>query len=153
MDQIKSTLSSLFVLRPHPFFCNCHPSSYCYFNILAEFAASGQAVLRLLPVSGGNFAGSFAAELPALTWEALARGAGQLSPLQRAAVAGAAVHLCLFLEADLPAFEATRAAWDDRAWDAAQEAAELAQVSLGSAWPAGWPGDPTLSLPCFFLNN
>lgn len=50
--------------------------------------------------------------------------------------------------ADLPAFEAARAAWGDQAPDAAQEAAELAQVSLGSAWPAGWPGDPTLSLPC-----
>ena len=77
-----------------------------YGNILREFAASGQRRLRLLPVSGGIFAGPFAAEVPALTWEALQLGFGRLSLAERRAVQRRAVDLCLFDHADLARFRA-----------------------------------------------
>ena len=78
-----------------------------YEGIFREFAACGQpGPLRLLPVSGGIFAGPFAAEVPALTREAVGRGLAALSPEDRARVVAGPVDLCIFAAADLPRFEA-----------------------------------------------
>ena len=57
-----------------------------YENVLREFAASGQRRLRLLPISSGIFAGPMAAEIPALTWEALQLGFDALDPVAQVAV-------------------------------------------------------------------
>ena len=72
--------------------------AFTYRSILAEFAASGQATLRLVPVSAvGALAGSFGgAEAPAMAREALEAGFAGLGPQQRARLLTAAeVHLCL----------------------------------------------------------
>ena len=75
-----------------------------YANVLAEFVACGQRVLRLPPVSGGNFSGKFAPEVAALTWEALERGYAQLPLASQFALAHKEVHLCIFAEAELESF-------------------------------------------------
>ena len=77
-----------------------------YANILLQFVGSGRRVLRLLPVSGGIFAGPYAGELPVLTLEGLAGGFAQLPEQAQAALRGGAVevNLCVFAEVELSGF-------------------------------------------------
>lgn len=73
--------------------------SECYRNILAAFAGhAGLRCLRLLPVSGGIFSGSYAPEMPAITAEALANAFACLSDgVQRRLLHSAtSVELCVF---------------------------------------------------------
>lgn len=77
-----------------------------YKNTLQEFVVSGQPSLRLLPVSGGIHAGGFASEIPALTWDALELGFGQLGIGEQLAVQARQVELCVFAEMELPLFHA-----------------------------------------------
>ena len=66
--------------------------------------SSAVTELRLPPVSGGAWAGPFLAEMPHLTFEALAAGFAMLRPRQQAAVAASKVTLCLAGAGDLAAF-------------------------------------------------
>jgi len=78
-----------------------------YRNILREFVASGQPILRLLPMSGGIYCGDFAGEIAALTFEALQRGHGLLLSSETTALANdKQLGLCVFMEDELGAFVA-----------------------------------------------
>jgi hypothetical protein len=57
-----------------------------YRNILAEFVSCGLPLLRLLPVSGGIFAGAFKDYMPTLTFEALQLGFTLLTSEHRTAL-------------------------------------------------------------------
>jgi len=78
-----------------------------YKNVLCEFhaAASGEGgptQLRLLPISGGIFAGPFADEIAPLTMDALGAAAAELPPEVSAhilAPASPPLLLCVFLRA------------------------------------------------------
>jgi hypothetical protein len=78
-----------------------------YANVLAEFANTPSTVttLRLLPISGGIFAGSFKPRLPELTKNALAIGWTRLSPEMKRAVAERKVQMCIFEEQELRGFK------------------------------------------------
>jgi len=77
-----------------------------YRAVFAEFAASGCAGLRLLPISGGIFAGCFAGNLPDLSAEALHRGFEMLQPDQQLPVCHAEpLEMCIFRECELSSFE------------------------------------------------
>ena len=79
--------------------------SRAYENTLREFVASGQHVLRLLPISGGIFAGPFLGDMPSITREALVMGFPRLTPEQQREVGMREVHLCIFDgKKDLPEF-------------------------------------------------
>jgi hypothetical protein len=76
-----------------------------YKNILKEFVASGQTSLRLLPVSGGIFAGSFMPEVPVLSYEALQLGLSQLTPTEQESLkAQSSVEMCIFMEKEIQGF-------------------------------------------------
>ena len=71
-------------------------------NVLREFAASGLSHLRLLPLSGGVFAGKFRDDLPAMTAEALGRSFTLLTnEQQRSVLSAQTLDLCIFFEKDL----------------------------------------------------
>eukprot|EP01050_Picozoa_sp_SAG11_P038810 SAG11_NODE_16019_length_559_cov_0.867391_1_plen_121_part_00 len=76
-----------------------------YSSALLEFLRSGIGSLRLLPVSGGIFAGPFLESIPAMTWEALLVAMAALSAEQLEALRAARLELCIFEEADLVAFQ------------------------------------------------
>lgn len=79
--------------------------SLAYRSVLTEFAASGLQTLRLLPISGGIFAGSFQRELPQLTAEALEQGFADLGPdLQVQVARGKNLEMCIFLEKEFDDF-------------------------------------------------
>ena len=75
-----------------------------YSAMLREFGRSRMGGLRMLPISGGIFAGPFAPELPVLTRIAL-RGAFDALPrdLQHA-VSVARLDMCIFMEDDYDAY-------------------------------------------------
>ena len=76
-----------------------------YSNVLREFAASGQRVLRLLPISGGIFTGAFIKEVPQLTREAWEKALDAMDGATRdRLVAQTEVHLCIFLEKEYQDF-------------------------------------------------
>jgi len=77
-----------------------------YHQIFLEFLVSGQRVLRLLPVSAGIFAGSFAPDMPRLTLLAMHAGFGQLPPMESKALLERELHLCVFMEKELPLYQA-----------------------------------------------
>lgn len=79
--------------------------TYC--SILREFVDSGLPVLRLLPVSGGIFAGTYIQRMPELTTAALQLGLAKLSAEKRALLMGRHVELCIFAEAEYADFDAT----------------------------------------------
>lgn len=82
-----------------------------YRAVLAEFVTSGRPHLRLLPISGGIFIGDFAGELPELTAEAFDVGFSLLDAGQQSQVLSARLlEMCIFLEAELPAFTQSFAA-------------------------------------------
>jgi hypothetical protein len=94
--------------------------SRAYRNILSEFVASKQPMLRLLPVSGSIFAGAFLPEMPALTFEALQAGFGLLEANEKRALTATnsqeeggkgggmggrrSIGLCVFSENELELF-------------------------------------------------
>lgn len=86
--------------------------SQAYRALLAEFASSGLAGLRLLPLSGGIFAGPFRDEMPELTAEALGKGFDLLSAEEQGKVLGAkSLEICIFMARELQPFsEALEAA-------------------------------------------
>ena len=78
-----------------------------YRNVLAQFVASGQACLRLIPLGSGKRAGPqfrSPAAMASITDEALREGFVLLSPSQQASIAAATVQLCLYDEISLAAF-------------------------------------------------
>ena len=77
-----------------------------YANILRELAASDVRALRLLPVSGGIFAGPFKPALPEITCERCARASrapGRHTPLY---VPLRELHLCIFADEEVALFGA-----------------------------------------------
>jgi hypothetical protein len=79
-----------------------------YANTLNEFLASECAVLRLLPISGGIFAGDFLDQMPELTQEALEAAFRSLPPPKQALLRRSSreVHLCIFMGGEMQAWEA-----------------------------------------------
>lgn len=79
-----------------------------YTSVLAEFHSSGVGTLRMLPVSGGIFAGRFGPQMPRLTFAALGRALSEL-PASWWEVEGGEAHraleMCIFDEADWDTFE------------------------------------------------
>jgi len=75
-----------------------------YKNIFCEFINSEVATLRLLPVSGGIFAGSHQRRIHALTFAALDEAFLKLSGEQQEELMKRDVHLCLFMEKDMEEF-------------------------------------------------
>ena len=84
-----------------------------YRNVLKEWLASGVSILRLLPISGGTFAGAYSEKMPQLTAEALVEALKRLSPedkdeLQfraRRARPDAPIQMCVFMGSRLVHFE------------------------------------------------
>jgi hypothetical protein len=104
-------------------------------------------VLRLLPVSGGLFAGPFLAELPQLTAEALAAGFEKLPRGAQAAVLRAEVHLCVFAHAEGPLFEAAGFAPSGPASEAARAAAAAAVAAAVAVAAAAAAASAAEALP------
>jgi hypothetical protein len=76
-----------------------------YSAVLQQFARARLGGLRLLPISGGIFAGQFGPELPHLTCAAL-RGAFDALPDQaQHAVSVARLEMCIFLESEYGVYE------------------------------------------------
>jgi hypothetical protein len=77
-----------------------------YANVLSEFAQTPTSVntLRLLPISGGIFAGRFKPRLPELTKSALVLGFSRVAPEVQRAVASRRVQMCIFEEKELKDF-------------------------------------------------
>lgn len=75
-----------------------------YSNILREFAGCGLPTLRLLPVSGGIFAGPYSQQVPTLTLAALRQGFLLLPEPEQRRVLDRKVLLCIFAEAEVPGF-------------------------------------------------
>jgi hypothetical protein len=71
-----------------------------YRNVLHEFVMSEAKVLRVLPISGGIFAGPLYNQIPLLTQEALACGFDQLHPFDQKYINDPAkrIELCIFME-------------------------------------------------------
>lgn len=73
-----------------------------YAATLLEFLASEATTIRLLPISGGIFAGRFAEDMSWMTFAALDRGFGRLTEGQREEVrtrlGSTKVELCIFSE-------------------------------------------------------
>jgi len=76
-----------------------------YSASLAEFAASGLPVLRLLPISGGILSGPFGRRMPGLTASALKCGFARLTAEQKVAVLARQVELCIFTEIEVDDFQ------------------------------------------------
>jgi len=77
-----------------------------YQAALAEFAASGQLGLRMLPLSGGVYAGRFSGDLPRMTAEAIQWGFSMLEKEQQQLVQRAEqIELCIFMEKEFADFE------------------------------------------------
>ena len=75
-----------------------------YRNALAEFDASELPTLRLLPISGGIFAGAFRKRVPRLTREALDAGFAQLPEATQQRLLSRELELCIFAEAEFEGF-------------------------------------------------
>uniref|UniRef100_A0A7S3B3J4 Macro domain-containing protein n=1 Tax=Haptolina ericina TaxID=156174 RepID=A0A7S3B3J4_9EUKA len=94
--------------------------SRAYYNVLSEFhrerakrdaSAPQLTTLRLLPISGGIFAGAYQDQIAPLTMAALANGYRMLGAAEQKQLLGEAIqlHLCIFLEKEMSAFEAALA--------------------------------------------
>ena len=131
-----------------------------YRSVLSQFvrfaeskAAAGPAPtgtpvrLRLLPISGGLFAGEYQQDIAPLTLAALEEGIGLLTEEERgvlateqggegdAAEGGAQIELCIFLEVELVAFkrahrEAVVGAQERRGWSVGRAVAAALLVGL-----------------------
>eukprot|EP00747_Dinoflagellata_sp_TGD_P140061 gnl/TRDRNA2_/TRDRNA2_175969_c1_seq3.p1 gnl/TRDRNA2_/TRDRNA2_175969_c1~~gnl/TRDRNA2_/TRDRNA2_175969_c1_seq3.p1 ORF type:complete len:413 (+),score=69.03 gnl/TRDRNA2_/TRDRNA2_175969_c1_seq3:57-1241(+) len=77
-----------------------------YRAAFAEFSASGERKFRLLPLSGGIFAGPFRDEMPKLTAAAVQQGFLLLAEEQQKLILCAErLEMCIFTEDDLPSFK------------------------------------------------
>jgi hypothetical protein len=112
--------------------------AYC--SILREFLASGQRMLRLLPVSGGFFAGHHEHDFANLTFEALQAGFELLELKEKLALAATSLGMCIFAEEEhVPFFNAgfpTVEAAATAVVTAAEEAAIEAATALTSKPPS-----------------
>lgn len=72
-----------------------HALSRCYRNIFVKFAQSGLSQLRLQPVSGQLFSGSYMSEIPKMTIEAISLAICRLSPDMQQQLLNAEVMLCI----------------------------------------------------------
>ena len=77
-----------------------------YKNVLHEFAQCEASVLRLLPISGGIFAGSFQPieKIAPLTAKAIQAGIKALSAEDTAKLSTRDIQLCIFEEVQYQAF-------------------------------------------------
>jgi hypothetical protein len=76
-----------------------------YRNIFSEFVKSGTDVLRMLPVSGGIFSGSFKDDMHVLTYKAVHEANRMLTSDEQAVLYEKQIDLCIFSEKDLIDFE------------------------------------------------
>mmetsp|Transcript_102277 Transcript_102277/g.218938 ORF Transcript_102277/g.218938 Transcript_102277/m.218938 type:complete len:335 (-) Transcript_102277:40-1044(-) len=77
-----------------------------YRAALAEFSESGVHSLRLLPLSGGIFAGPFQDEMPELTAVAMQHGFLMLTGEQQQRIMSAErLEMCIFTEDEFPRFK------------------------------------------------
>ena len=82
-----------------------------YKRALTEYGATMirldvQKSLRLLPLSGGSFAGPFRGQLADLTAEALEQGFMELSPVHQQSILNApSLELCIFSDSELKHYE------------------------------------------------
>ena len=86
-----------------------------YVNVLREYAACDAPALRLLPISGGIFAGPFVPDVPRLTHDALREACAQLAeaePHVAERLATRRLELCIFAEAEWKGFVAAGFAHD-----------------------------------------
>jgi len=86
-----------------------------YSNVLQQFVSATTAnsdltTLRLLPISGGIFAGNWKDEMPKLTMEALTAAAGSLTEEQLETLKARKLELCIFMADDLQKFEDAKTA-------------------------------------------
>jgi hypothetical protein len=77
-----------------------------YGAVLGEFSRARLGGLRLLPISGGIFAGPFAPELPELTCSALRAAFDALPDRAQQVVSVARLEVCIFVEDEYAAYEA-----------------------------------------------
>ena len=75
-----------------------------YGAVLRTFARARLGGLRLLPISGGIFAGPFAPELPDLTCSALRGAFDALPDRAQHIVSVARLEMCIFVEAEYDAY-------------------------------------------------
>ena len=78
-------------------------------QVRSEHARGACAALRLLPISGGIFGGELAdtpARMAAMTVDGLVGGLAMLTADEQEQLRShpAALHMCVFMEAELPAF-------------------------------------------------
>lgn len=119
----------------------CQVLGRAYHNVLRQFLdENGRrpelCTLRLLPISGGIFAGEYQQHIAPLTMESLSRGYRMLSSSeqQRLREGNLELHLCIFLEKEMAAFEKAHA---EGAIAAEAIAAEVIATGLdGAAVPA-----------------
>jgi len=79
-----------------------------YQALLVEFVASGLPNLRMLPVSGGIFAGEFISDFHTMTAEALQLGFAAMTPQQQQQVLLASrLDMCIFMEKDVKIYAQT----------------------------------------------
>mmetsp|Transcript_42650 Transcript_42650/g.92965 ORF Transcript_42650/g.92965 Transcript_42650/m.92965 type:complete len:674 (-) Transcript_42650:60-2081(-) len=77
-----------------------------YSAVFAEFVACRKPRLRLLPVSGGIFAGSHWNEMPQLSMEAIQQGFEMLDEEQkRKLFAAERIEFCIFMQEEFEAYE------------------------------------------------
>lgn len=72
-----------------------------YHNVLVEFSRSGRSTLRMIPVSGGIFAGRFQNHLPEMTREALAEAILLLGDAERKQIGSCTLEMCIFVEKEI----------------------------------------------------
>ena len=77
-----------------------------YNAVLREFAKARLGGLRMLPISGGVFAGPFAEELPTLTAAALRGAFDALPDRSQHTVSVARLEMCIFDESEYDAYTA-----------------------------------------------
>lgn len=76
-----------------------------YANVLNEFDASGCQTLRLLPISGGIFAGPWRDTVAELTRDALALACERVAPEVATRLASERrIELCIFMEQEVASF-------------------------------------------------
>lgn len=82
---------------------NLLADTYC--NIFHEFVNSQRSVLRLLPVSGGIYAGEYHPRMAQLTMTAVRRGFEQLPHEKQRRLLSRQVELCIFMESEMSSFQ------------------------------------------------
>lgn len=103
-----------------------------YGAVLREFAHARLGGLRLLPISGGIFAGPFASELPELTCSALRGAFDGLPEREQRHVSVARLDMCIFVESEYALYETAFAAETRRAEEFA------ASLNMGSTPTQPW---------------